>query len=1183
MRNNLVFKFIAIFLCAASLLGTIGGLAGVAVLTEGNLYHKSVAEVKAETIEQNAAQYASDLVRIYAGTNLGSMPESIVTDQLPWSNWFHRKFPSFGYTILDAEGNPVSQYNEGLKETATTYSFPAEGQYMYLVSTEAVTQNTEPLDHADTIFFEAEPVDFPIPQEGVEVNSIFMYDVNGQEVYHAINLGANVASRYKRTGDNAYHTYSDAWRGTPVGFIGYDQQGRLYYLSYLPDVADNTVYPQHEVAYIDLIVNDEESYQVGAMGVHSLGSLHPENGYVYFRSHAASQKAATPAIVDRSTAALTGEMEVSEVRVYAMDGTLLYEAATYEDLDKHGSTFARSVNNMSGNESVYTIEDHEGPIGCAGYDHQGYLFFNSYLYDMDQNYPAREVSRIFLQIPGGNIDIQNFDAQESLGVLERTNRGVYFRSSIRRSVETAATQPNWTVETTPDSETLVLISPDGTRTEIDIPSSPEKTRSSEAASAQEIEAVEYSVPEETMAAETVPSSASALPEATLAEESSDASESEETAGSTETAETSDATESTEVTEETQAPETEVPEDATEDATEPAETTVPASEPPVPETATPAPRPAAASETIPPETEPVLINGKPLEEYQINSENYWDSETQSQRIAHYVYLPMPEMTVEVYIDESQMNDNELYYLLDILRGYQDKLLPLIGFSALIFTIFTVYLCTAAGRKPKSDEVRAGGLNRIPLDLYLCGGCFLAACFLAMLFDGTPEILRRDLTLGCAFAVAMAFLSCLIFIGFCFAFVAQVKTPKGFWWRNTLFGHFIRLTYRFAIWLETFLAGKGFPFLGKVIRCLWKYTVKSMVWIYQATEQLLHWFGRKLSRIFRWLFHKLHRFLSLLPLTWQWVLSGFTMILLLFITVAGRFDFGIILSVLFAIGLILYGAHCFGLLSESARRMSKGDLDTKVEDKLLIGCFKDFSADLNNLADVAVVAAQKQLKSERMKTELITNVSHDIKTPLTSIINYVDLLQKPHTEEEEAQYLEVLDRQSQRLKKLIDDLMDMSKANTGTMQVDITRLDAVEAINQALGEFADKLDRARLIPVFRHDESHVPVMADGRLVWRVLSNLLSNAVKYAMPGTRLYIDLMTLEGKVVISLKNISREELNIDADELMERFVRGDDSRNTEGSGLGLNIAKSLMELQKGQLQLLVDGDLFKVTLVFPGP
>lgn len=232
-------------------------------------------------------------------------------------------------------------------------------------------------------------------------------------------------------------------------------------------------------------------------------------------------------------------------------------------------------------------------------------------------------------------------------------------------------------------------------------------------------------------------------------------------------------------------------------------------------------------------------------------------------------------------------------------------------------------------------------------------------------------------------------------------------------------------------------------------------------------------------------------------------------------------------------------------------------------------------------MAVVAADKQLKSERMKTELITNVSHDIKTPLTSIINYVDLMEKPHSSEEQEAYMEVLARQSQRLKKLIDDLMEMSKASTGNMQTEITQVNAAEAINQCLGEFADKLDKALLTPVFHGGDKEVTMMADGRLVWRVMSNLLGNVVKYALPGTRVYVDLLELEEEVVISVKNVSREELNISSDELMERFVRGDTSRNTEGSGLGLNIAKSLMELQHGQMELLVDGDLFKVTLIFP--
>ena len=161
------------------------------------------------------------------------------------------------------------------------------------------------------------------------------------------------------------------------------------------------------------------------------------------------------------------------------------------------------------------------------------------------------------------------------------------------------------------------------------------------------------------------------------------------------------------------------------------------------------------------------------------------------------------------------------------------------------------------------------------------------------------------------------------------------------------------------------------------------------------------------------------------------------------------------------------------------------------------------------------------------------------------------------------------------------MDMSKASSGTMTVELGHVDAVEAVNQALGEFADKLVRVSLTPVFRHPNQTVTMIADGKLLWRILSNILNNAVKYALPDTRLYVDLMVLQGNAVIAIKNISREQLNVNADELMERFVRGDASRNTEGSGLGLNIAKSLTELQGGQMHLMVDGDLFKVTLIFP--
>ena len=605
-------------------------------------------------------------------------------------------------------------------------------------------------------------------------------------------------------------------------------------------------------------------------------------------------------------------------------------------------------------------------------------------------------------------------------------------------------------------------------------------------------------------------------------------------------------------------------------------TIPETIPPTEETLPPETVPAETIEEIPAVTRPTVINGKPLYEYEISKTSYTDPETGTRMYAEFVYLPMPEYTFELYLNEDSLSNSQFYDILRTVRNFRQYLLPILGMCVIFFLLSAIYLCTAAGRKPKSDEVRAGGLNRIPLDLYFGGGCFLIIPLILGACEGSMYLMGQSTALGIACAAACGFGACLLVVGFLFAFVAQCRTPGGFWYRNTLCAHCIRLFYRFALWLQDRCEETIFPFLGRLLKKTWSRILVFLIFAYRFTEKAFLWIAAVTSRFFRWFGAKLHRFLCLLPLTWQWLLVGTLVVILIFATEGHAISFIVGLCV------ILYASHCFGLLAESTRRMSKGDLDAKVDDKLMVGCFQEFADDLNALAGVAVIAAQKQLKSERMKSELITNVSHDIKTPLTSIINYVDLLQKPHTEEEGQQYLEVLNRQSLQLKKLIDDLMDMSKANTGNMAVDIGFVDAVESVNQALGEFADKLDKAHITPVFRHTESSVPMMADGKLVWRVLSNLLTNAVKYAMPYTRLYVDLSQADGKVIISLKNISREELNLDGSELMERFVRGDDSRNTEGSGLGLNIAKSLMELQKGQLELLVDGDLFKVTLIFPG-
>jgi len=597
--------------------------------------------------------------------------------------------------------------------------------------------------------------------------------------------------------------------------------------------------------------------------------------------------------------------------------------------------------------------------------------------------------------------------------------------------------------------------------------------------------------------------------------------------------------------------------------------------------------------------------------------YWDAELRENVRGKFVYEDLPEgYVLELWLLPGAFELDPLYDLLQFIWQYRAELFYILGISVFLFAVFAVYLCCAAGRKPGREEVRPSGFNRIPLDLYLAVGG-LGICGLAALtYEGSYYLLRNSPHVIAPYVLIAGYIAALVIVGFSFACAAQFKTAGGYWWRNLLFVRAMMLVAKVIAWFEKFLRLKCIPLLVRAVKFCWRNGIKLCKLLYRYTERFLTWFvkftvqvakslwkygciaaiagfhalektlvwlGKGLGKIAQRTHAWLHAFLSLLPVTWQWLLVGFTMLLLLVITAnTNNEELLVLLCGGICVAIILYASHCFGILWDSTKRMSKGDLDTKVDAKLMIGAFKDFAGDLNALADVAVVAAQKQMKSERMKTELITNVSHDIKTPLTSIINYVDLLQKPHTDEEQEIYLEVLSRQSQQMKKLLEDLIDMSKASTGNMTVYVTPLDAKEALSQVMGEFADKLEAAQLIPVVRQPEADVTMQADGRLVWRVLSNVMSNVVKYALPGTRVYIDLVKADGNVQISVKNISREALNVSADELMERFVRGDASRNTEGSGLGLNIAKSLMDIQKGHLELLVDGDLFKVTLTFPG-
>ena len=273
---------------------------------------------------------------------------------------------------------------------------------------------------------------------------------------------------------------------------------------------------------------------------------------------------------------------------------------------------------------------------------------------------------------------------------------------------------------------------------------------------------------------------------------------------------------------------------------------------------------------------------------------------------------------------------------------------------------------------------------------------------------------------------------------------------------------------------------------------------------------------------------------------------------------------------------------GRLRKGSRAIAAGDLNHRVDTRLMPYDLRLQAEDLNNISAGLSSAVDEKMRSERFKAELITNVSHDLKTPLTSIINYVDLLKTTRqTDPKAEEYIQVLDRKSQRLKKLTEDLVEASKASTGTLTVQREKIGMGQLIDQALGEWTEKLEDRKLTVLTNLPEGETWVYADGRHLWRVIDNLLSNCAKYAMEGTRIYLDLTRGKGQVKLSVKNISREPLNVPPERLMERFVRGEESRTTEGSGLGLSIARSLTELQGGEFQLAVDGDLFKAVVTLP--
>ena len=352
------------------------------------------------------------------------------------------------------------------------------------------------------------------------------------------------------------------------------------------------------------------------------------------------------------------------------------------------------------------------------------------------------------------------------------------------------------------------------------------------------------------------------------------------------------------------------------------------------------------------------------------------------------------------------------------------------------------------------------------------------------------------------------------------------------------------------------------------------------------------ARFLWRIVRSLLLGLWRIARNLPLIWKTALAGLILVFIEFVLFMQDY-YGTLAAPFLALKLtellaVLYIALNLRALQKGGEKLARGDFSSPIDTKYLIGDFKRYGQELNDVQSGLEQAVQEQMKAEHLKTELITNVSHDIKTPLTSIVNYVDLLKKEDIPSPEArEYIAVLDRQSHRLKKLTEDLVEASKASSGALNVDLQPTDVNVLFSQIQGEYQERLAACQLTLVTQPPAPGTMIRADSRLLSRVMDNLVSNICKYALPNTRVYV-VSTLfssqstpfRNAVTISFKNVSRDELNISPDELMERFVRGDASRHTEGSGLGLSIARSLVQLQGGTFGLAIDADLFRADITF---
>ena len=472
-------------------------------------------------------------------------------------------------------------------------------------------------------------------------------------------------------------------------------------------------------------------------------------------------------------------------------------------------------------------------------------------------------------------------------------------------------------------------------------------------------------------------------------------------------------------------------------------------------------------------------------------------------------------------------------------YSKLMFPMLAgavFGSVLWLIGMVWLTVTAGRKPKDEEIHLNGFDRWYTEI--AAGAVIGIWLAGTIISGT---LIANSSLGYSHAVVTVIVTCLIcgtytMAWFLIGYLSLVRRIKaGTLWKNSL----IRTVLK---WI-----GKCSGKLADFARAFSRNTAEKVKVLLVGGAFL---------------------FLQFLIIGCVFSGAGVFLLALMAVDVA---------VMIFAIRK----ADGLDLIMDGLKKISDGELQYKIKTDTLTGKQKVMAEYINNIGSGLDAAVENSLKKERMQTELITNVSHDLKTPLTSIINYVDLMKRENpTDPKIQEYLRILDEKSQRLKVLTEDVVEASKASTGNIKLEMNDIDFVEMVQQVIGEFEEKFQEKNLTMMVHFTDEPSIIYADGQRMWRVLENVFGNVVKYAMEGTRVYAEISNRNKKVTFSLKNISAQPLNISADELTERFIRGDVARNTEGSGLGLSIAKSLTELQGGEFKLYLDGDLFKVMITF---